>query len=183
MAKNFNNGRGKSSSGRRGNDSKQTDLYNTGMPGDNPFQTMYQATMGSAQKPARAQTAAVGKRNMSHTPAPKSTKMNEGWAYDTSKSAAKLAMTAKREQSRKFGAYHGEDGLDPGSGSQQIWQGNPCKYNLSCPHLLFRLLCSLWTPHWLPGCACHSLHRSFRSLSLPQGSILKLPSELPWKAC
>jgi hypothetical protein len=25
---------------------EQPDLYNTGMPGDNPFQTMYQATIG-----------------------------------------------------------------------------------------------------------------------------------------
>ena len=82
MAKNFNNGRGRSSNGKRvNNQDKQTDLYNTGMPGDNPFQSMYQATMckGDAAQPKRAQTAAIGKRNMSHTPAPKSTKMNEGW--------------------------------------------------------------------------------------------------------
>ena len=39
-----------------------------------------------------------------------------------------MTMTAKREQSRKFGAYHGEDGLDPAANTQQIWTGNPCKY-------------------------------------------------------
>jgi len=35
---------------------RQSDLYNTGMPGDNPFQSMYQATIGQ-----RAQTS-NGKR-------------------------------------------------------------------------------------------------------------------------
>ena len=81
-------------------------------------------------KPAtRAKTANLGKRNLSHTPMPKSTKMNEGWANDTSKSAAKMNMTAKREQSRRFGAYHGEDGLDAPQNTQQIWNGNPCKYS------------------------------------------------------
>ena len=36
------NGRGPSFAGGL----KQEDLYNTGMPGDNPFQSMYQATIG-----------------------------------------------------------------------------------------------------------------------------------------
>ena len=40
---------------------KQTDLYNTGMPGDNPFQSMYQATMCSQQQ-QRAQTSNGGQR-------------------------------------------------------------------------------------------------------------------------
>ena len=39
------NGRGHSQ-GRIAPNEKQSDLYNTGMPGDNPFQSMYQATIG-----------------------------------------------------------------------------------------------------------------------------------------
>ena len=35
---------------------QQDDIYNSGMPGENPFQTMYQATI-SAQGASRAQTA------------------------------------------------------------------------------------------------------------------------------
>ena len=38
---------------------KQSDLYNTGLPGDNPFQSMYQATIGSQ---ARAQTSRGGRQ-------------------------------------------------------------------------------------------------------------------------
>ena len=127
MAKNYNRGRSANRTGQN-NDSKQKDLYNTGMPGDNPFQTMYQATMCNRQEAQpRAQTAAVGRRNMSHTPAPKSAKGMDIFGGSPSKS--QYNMTAKREQSRKFGAYHGEDGMDPGYNTQSIWQGNPCKYH------------------------------------------------------
>ena len=45
MARNTQHGgRGHSQSGRVPRE-KQADLYNTGLPGDNPFQSMYQATM------------------------------------------------------------------------------------------------------------------------------------------
>ena len=52
---------------------KQSDLYNTGMPGDNPFQTMYQCTIGSQ----RAQTS-NGNRNASQTPMMRSNKLEQG---------------------------------------------------------------------------------------------------------
>ena len=127
MAKNFN-GRHYSSSGRQLNNQKQTDLYNTGMPGDNPFQTMYQATMG------RAQTAS-GQRTTSQTPALKSSKAanmagQSRFANSASKSQAKMSMTAKREQNRRFGEYHGEDGIEVNGPNQAIWDSSPCK--LTC---------------------------------------------------
>ena len=99
--------------GVRGNNSKQTDLYNTGMPGDNPFQSMYQATMCSQ----RAQTINGNQRArlQSQTPQIKSGKMaksGDRWNNELSKSATKLGLTAQREQHRRFGEYHGEDGLE-----------------------------------------------------------------------
>lgn len=108
----YNNQRGNSSQVGR-NSARQQDLYNTGMPGDNPFQTMYQATIGQ-----RAQTS-QGKRagkTVSMTPNVKaSAKMamsQDRWNQIT-QSASKLSTAAKREQIRRFGEYHGEDGNQP----------------------------------------------------------------------
>ena len=44
---------------------RQEDLYNSGMPDESPFKTMYQATIGT---PARATTANLNTRKMSQTP-------------------------------------------------------------------------------------------------------------------
>ena len=38
-----------------------------------------------------------------------------------SKSAAKLNFSAKREQPRKFGEFHGEDGLEMQAPTTSIW--------------------------------------------------------------
>mmetsp|Transcript_12894 Transcript_12894/g.17342 ORF Transcript_12894/g.17342 Transcript_12894/m.17342 type:complete len:138 (+) Transcript_12894:197-610(+) len=42
-----------------------------------------------------------------------------------SQSANKLNTAAKREQIRRFGEYHGEDGQQPGQPAQSIWQNTP----------------------------------------------------------
>ena len=52
---------------------RQDDIYNSGMPGENPFQSMYQATI-SAQGAQRAQTA-YG--NRTRTPAVKRSKFDQ----------------------------------------------------------------------------------------------------------
>ena len=44
-----------------------------------------------------------------------------------SKSAAKLNFTAKREQPRRFGEFHGEDGMETAGPGSTIWQQTPCK--------------------------------------------------------
>lgn len=113
---------------RRQSQAKEVDLYNTGLPGDNPFQSMYQATIGSQ---ARAQTTRGG-RQTSATPAIKSHKAKFGGINDQhrgtenlSKSAAKLNFHAKREQPRKFGEFHGEDGLEAKMPTTSIWS-NTC---------------------------------------------------------
>ena len=108
---------------------RQADLYNTGMPGDNPFQSMYQATIG-----ARAQSTNQNTRQKtySQTPMHKSNKMNNHWNNNMSKSQTKLNLTAKREQIRRFGEYHGEDGMDAEAhNTQSIWTQSACKYNFS----------------------------------------------------
>lgn len=75
---------------------------------------MYQATIGQP----RAQTSS-GKRvvGASQTPVMKQSskmfKTGENWNNgNASKSTSKLAMTAKREQIRRFGEYNGEDGIE-----------------------------------------------------------------------
>ena len=103
---------------------RQDDLYNSGMPGENPFQSMYQATI-SAQGAQRAQTA-IGGRNK--TPASKRTKTQmlerTGTVYNkTAKSAQKMETAIAREQIRKFGEY--EEGVQPVT--QSIWNATACK--------------------------------------------------------
>ena len=109
---------------------KTNDLYNTGMPGDNPFQTMYQATIGS-----RAQTAKNAQRphHGSQTPQVKNShKMNSQGDRWGSQSMSKMNLTAKREQHRRFGEYHGEDGgIEGQQPGQSIWQQSPCKLKKS----------------------------------------------------
>lgn len=58
----------------------------------------------------------------------KSSKMDGIWGNSLSKSQAKMNYTAKREQNRKFGEYHGEDGLEGNAQAQSIWQHSPCKF-------------------------------------------------------
>ena len=41
-------------------------------------------------------------------------KTDARWNDLNSKSASKLGLTAQREQHRRFGEYHGEDGLEGG---------------------------------------------------------------------
>ena len=53
-------------------------------------------------------------------------------ATPLSKSQAKLGMTAKREQIRRFGEYAGEDGLETLAPDGNIWNGSPCKYSALC---------------------------------------------------
>ena len=65
-----------------------------------------------------------------------------------SKSAAKLNFSAKREQPRKFGEFHGEDGLEMQPPSTSIWQNSPCKYRSSFPDFLPNLFQS---SHFQPG--------------------------------
>lgn len=86
---------------------------------------MYQATIGQ-----RAQTS-QGKRAgkaVSMTPNVKaSAKMamsQDRWNQLT-QSASKLNTAAKREQIRRFGEYHGEDGNQPQQTTQSIWQNTP----------------------------------------------------------
>ena len=124
---------------RRQSQAKEVDLYNTGMPGDNPFQSMYQATIGSQ---ARAQTTRGG-RQTSATPAIKSHKAKFGGINDLhrgtenlSKSAAKLNFHAKREQPRKFGEFHGEDGLVAKMPTTSIWSNTCCRFTHLNPSLL-----------------------------------------------
>ena len=120
----------KSQQKRRGSQasSKQADLYNTGMPGDNPFQSMYQATIGSQARPQTCRES----RQASATPAINSRKMQQGGLLDhkqtpMAKSAAKMNFSAKREQPRKFGEFHGEDGLETQAPATSIWKNTPCK--------------------------------------------------------
>ena len=128
------NGRGFSGGGL-----KQEDLYNTGMPDDNPFQSMYQATIGGNN---RAQTsyqngfAAGGRpKTYSQTPAAKrsSSKIDPRWnspniQKSMSKSSHKLNVAAKRDQHRRFGEYNGEDGLEyEPHNTQSIWNQSACK--------------------------------------------------------
>ena len=70
---------------------KQDDIYNSGMPGENPFQSMYQATI-SAQGAQRAQTAYGGRtrtptQNRSKLQPNSTTKM-----AGASRSAAKMQV-------------------------------------------------------------------------------------------
>ena len=98
---------------------RQDDLYNSGMPGENPFQTMYQATI-SAQGQQRAQTAFGGRHK---TPAQLRNKPQQAKGSSTvygkqARSAQKMDTQVAREQIRKFGEY--EDG-DPAALTQSIW--------------------------------------------------------------
>ena len=135
---------------------EQNDLYNTGY--DNPFQSMYQATIGSQ----RAKTSNGQRPGISQTPKiNRSSKIYNG-IDSQSKSMKKLHMSAKREQPRRFGEMTGEDGLGPDQPTQSIWQQNPCKYIWQlireAVHQIFRLtnrniaLCRLTSSHWVPGC-------------------------------
>ena len=123
----FNNHNRKSSQpNMRKPEQRQADLYNTGMPGDNPFQSMYQATIGQ-----RAQTS-NGHRPSTNAQTPnqrdrKLAKTGDTWYNNGSKSATRLAYTAKREQNRRFGEYNGEDGLEGAGPAQAIWQQSPFK--------------------------------------------------------
>ena len=48
-----------------------------------------------------------------------------------SKSQSKLQVAAKRDQHRRFGEYHGEDGLEyEPANTQSIWNQSACKYHL-----------------------------------------------------
>ena len=68
---------------------------------------MYQATIGQQ----RAQTSGGQNRVgvSSQTPQVRSSK---AYGLQASKSQGKMNMTAMREQGRKFGEYHGEDGIE-----------------------------------------------------------------------
>ena len=105
----------------------QDDFYNSGMPGENPFMSMYQATI-SAQGAQRAQTSHGGRHK---TPAARSSKAPHGSAsaHRNAHSDAKMLNAntyIRQEQGRKFGEYeHGENAdalFAPG-----IWGENPCK--------------------------------------------------------
>jgi hypothetical protein len=40
-------------------------------------------------------------------------------------------MSAKREQHRRFGEYHGEDGIETtAANTQSIWNASPCTLQL-----------------------------------------------------
>lgn len=106
----------------------QDDFYNSGMPGENPFMSMYQATI-SAQGAQRAQTSHGGRHK---TPVARPSKAahhghHHNSAHRNAHSDAKLAGGhIKQEQGRKFGEYeHGENAdalFAPG-----IWGESPCK--------------------------------------------------------
>ena len=86
-----------------------------------------------------------------------------------------MTMTAKREQNRRFGEYHGEDGLEGQGPQQSIWENNPCKSLI----LFLPFYCnSQRTANRVPRVTCDPLHGSFRALPLPQSALLKLSTEL-----
>ena len=107
----------------------QDDFYNSGMPGENPFMSMYQATI-SAQGATRAQTSHGGARHK--TPIQRSQKAHHATpgAGRNTKSESKFGTILKHEQSRKFGEYEGGEAAEalfaPG-----IWGESPCKLQLS----------------------------------------------------
>ena len=98
---------------------RQEDLFNSGMPDESPFKTMYQATIGT---PHRTATAVGNSRRASQTPQHNNmlqTPQQKGGKF--SKSMQKLeAFNAT--SNRKFGQYEGPEGP-----KESIWGGSPCK--------------------------------------------------------
>ena len=103
---------------------RQDDIYNSGMPGENPFQSMYQATISAQGN--RAQTA-FGGRNRSQAVRNKPQQMkNSNTVYNKqTRSAQKMDTQVAREQIRKFGEF---EGGDEAALTGSIWQSSPCKY-------------------------------------------------------
>ena len=101
---------------------RQEDLFNSGMPDESPFKTMYQATIGT---PHRAATAVGNGRRASQTPQHNNKLKAQpgGNGGKFSKSVQKLeAFNAT--SNRKFGQYEGPEGP-----KESIWGGSPCKSN------------------------------------------------------
>lgn len=97
------------------------DFYNSGMPGENPFVSMYQATINAA---ANARTHSSHKHSRTMTPNGK--RSGRQAHIRNCLSDVKLNTVVKAENGRKFGEYQGVGEIDPFA-SQSIWGANPCK--------------------------------------------------------
>lgn len=97
------------------------DFYNSGMPGENPFVSMYQATINAAAN-ARAQSSHKHTRTMT----PNGKRSQKQAQVRNCLSDAKLSTVVKAENGRKFGEYSGAFEVDP-MASDSIWGASPCK--------------------------------------------------------
>jgi hypothetical protein len=114
--------------------SNPKDLFNSNMPDENPFQTMYQRTIGSVQQPNRYRPLTTdGRRSVDQEVAKRE---------QHQRTNSQVQFSPYLNSNRKFGQYLGSEEPMFVTGMAS----NPCK-----------LKCSLTdrrqTTRWLRGCA------------------------------